>query len=1379
MSIKTEEKKLQSPFAYNLIYIYEIPDEDHKNCLKIGKASFSTNEKIDIHAQNTEQLNKSARDRINQQTGTSAVRYYLKHTEIAIKEEIKDGKKQMVSFLDDDVHEVLINSGIHRAKFDLDANPREWFKVELQTAINAIKAVKEGRKSLNNSEINSEFKGITLYPNQEEAVERTLTTFKNSNSMLWDAKMRFGKTITALELVKRMSKLPNAYGDIKKVIIATHRPEVIEQWSGDFKTVFYEKASTWKFGSKVKGFGLPVEDLIKNDNFICFASLQDLRGAKLVGGNFVKNQELYDTKWDLLIIDEAHEGTLTERGENVFKGLIDDSKDHKTKVLRLSGTPFNIIDQYTTNEIYSWSYIDEQEAKQNWDYFKNPKNPYAKMPKMNVYTYDLGTIINNPHYLDDKMFNFGEFFRVWTGNKEDDIADDGTPIAVGKDKVGKFVHEQDVIKFLNLLSKEDESNNYPFSTKEYQDYFKHTLWMLPGVKEAHALSLLLNNHEVFGHGNFKIVNVAGDGDEIEENNEEALRKTKRALDKVKDAIAKNERTITLSCQRLTTGVTVPEWTAVFMLYGSSQVAAQRYMQTIFRVQSPANIDGKIKENCFVFEFAPDRALKVLAKTAHLSHQAGKVNSPETKKLMEKLLEFCPVIAINGSQMNAYDVPMMIKQLKSAYIDDIVDSGFENKRIYNLEQLRLENIDLKDFEGCDHILKGASQTKNSKLVKVTENDLDKKDGGTVIIREKQEKTPEQKQKEKEAQNAMRILNAIMTKVPLMVYGLTLDEDKEITYDNFTTLIDDASWNEFMPKDATKEKFKLFKKYIDTEMFELCNEELRNQVNAANKLSINERIKRLTPLFLKFRNPDKETVLTPWRVVNMHLGDCLGGYNFYNENYSVVLDEPRFIDHGQVTNQVLKNKEAKILEINSKTGLYPLYVTYSLFRARLNSPLENRTDRNIWKETVEKNIFVVCRTKMAEAITKRTLVGNDRNIKVNVMTIDNMIEDLRKKPDDVISKILNKTEWNIQEGGKMKFDAIVGNPPYQLTSGKTESQTQGNSTWIYQYFQFLADKLGKWTSLIYPFGGWFDSPSSLGGLGNAILKDGHTISIQAYEGTTDRRAWYRTDKNPEPIFEYNANLSAGVAIVLRNFEKHSEFKYSNRIYSDKVVSVKVCNADNLPPNPLFISINEKLGNKKLISQVKKGVFSVESNFVELNPNFVSHKKEDWKNPIQLLTNDKSGSSGRARWYWTDKSMIKTGQKYFGCYKVVISSAYPKKSIVSSTPTIENVKSRLKILVEILPPNSAFGRSRMALFMSENKNECDNFIKYLETNFFAGLTLQEPNRRSTFGDIIPLQDFTNKSDIDWSKSVAEIDKQLYKKYNLTQEEIDFIEKTVKPME
>lgn len=1354
----TKDKKLQSPFEYNLIYIYEIPDEEHKHCLKIGKASFSTNEKVSFDEQNTDLLNKSAKARINQQTGTSAVRYYLKHTEVAIKKVVNDGKERLLAFLDDDVHEVLLNSGIKRAKFDLDANPREWFRVELQTAINAIKAVKEGRKSLNNSEINSEFKGITLYPNQEMAVSKTMSTFKHSNTMLWDAKMRFGKTVAALELVKRMSKRPKDYGDIKKIIIATHRPEVIEQWFDDFRKIFYEKDSTWKFGSKVKGFGLPVEDLINNDKYICFASLQDLRGAKLVGGNFVKNQELYDTKWDLLIIDEAHEGTLTERGESVFKGLIDESKEHKTKVLRLSGTPFNIIDQYTTDEIYSWSYIDEQEAKQNWDYFKNPKNPYAKMPKMNVYTYDLGTIINNPHYLDDKMFNFGEFFRVWTGNKEEDITDDGTPVTVGKDKIGKFIHEQDVINFLNLLSKEDESNNYPFSTKEYQDYFKHTLWMLPGVKEAHALSLLLNNHKVFGHGNFRIVNVAGDGDEIEENNEEALRKTKRALDKVKEAIEKNERTITLSCQRLTTGVTVPEWTAVFMLYGSSQVAAQRYMQTIFRVQSPANIDGMIKDNCFVFEFAPDRALKVLAKTAHLSHQAGTVNSTETKKLMEKLLQFCPVIAINGSQMNAYDVPMMIKQLKSAYIDDIVDSGFENKRIYNLEQLKLENIDLKDFENCGNILKGASQTKNSKLVKVTESDLDKKDGGTTTIKSKQQKTPEQKEKEKEAKNAIRILNAIITKVPLMVYGLTLDESKEITYDNFTDLIDDASWNEFMPKDATKAKFKLFKKYIDTEMFELCNEELRNQVNAANKLSINERIKRLTPLFLKFRNPDKETVLTPWRVVNMHLGDCLGGYNFYNENYSVVLDEPRFIDHGQVTNQVLKNKEAKILEINSKTGLYPLYVTYSLFRARLNSPLENRTDRNIWKETVEKNIFVVCRTKMAEAITKRMLVGNDKNTKVNVMTIENMIEDLKTKPDDVVSKILNKTEWNIQDGGKMKFDAVVGNPPYQENLENRSEQPP-----VYHLFYNIAFNLSKKVTLITPARFLFNAGKTPKEWNEKVLSDPHFKVVDYIANSKD-------------IFP-TVEIKGGVSITYRDEDQSFGaigLYVKNEILNNILSKVKTITNEYL--DSIIYSNTSYKYSKKLFEEhpdfatrVSGGSsrYLSSSVFDKLSEMFFDNPRENNEKYIKIIGRQ---NSHRVEYYTKLKYLIPP--QNFDKYKVFISSS-------NGTGEFGEILT-MPFLGE---PNVGATETFVSIGDFNKKSDAENLIKYIKSKFartlLGTLKVTQGNKNSWVWSNIPLQDFTDKSDIDWSKPVAEIDQQLYKKYNLTQEEIDFIEKSIKPME
>lgn len=1361
MSNQVNEKKLNAPFSYNIIYIYEIPDEDHKHCLKIGKASYTTNDKINVNDENTDLLNKCARVRINQQTGTSAIRYYLRHTEWAVRENIKGNKKELEAFLDDDVHEVLLNSGIKRAKFELDSNPREWFRVDLQTAINAIKAVKIGKKSLDNSEINSPVEGVSLYPNQEDAVNKTMKAFKHSNSMLWDAKMRFGKTITALELIKRLSKKPDVYGEIKKVIITTHRPEVIEQWFEDFRKVFYEKDSTWKFGSKVKGFGLPTEELVKYDNIICFASLQDLRGAKLVGGGFAKNQELYDTKWDLLIIDEAHEGTLTERGENVFNELIDKSKEHKTKVLRLSGTPFNLIDQYDKEEIYSWSYVDEQEAKQNWNYFLNPLNPYAKMPKMYVYTYDLGAILNNPHYLDDKMFNFGEFFRVWTGKKDEDIVDDGTYVSVSKDKIGSFVHEKDVINFLNLLSKEDEGNNYPFSTKEYQNYFKHTLWMLPGVKEAAALEKLLYNHPVFGNGNFKVINVAGAGNEIEENNEESIRKTKRALEKVKEAISKNERTITLTCQRLTTGVTVPEWTAVFMLYGSSVVSAQRYMQTIFRVQSPANIDGQIKENCFVFEFAPDRALKVLAKAAHLSHQAGKVNSPETKKLMEKLLQFCPVIAINGSQMNAYDVPMMIKQLKSAYIDDIVNSGFENKRIYNLEQLKLENIDLKDFEGCEQILKGASQTKVPKQVIVNKNDLDRKDSSTVTISNKQPKSPEQKEKEKEANNAVKILNAIMTKVPLMVYGLTFADNVDITYDNFTSLIDDDSWKEFMPKGATKDRFKLYKKYIDIEMFELCNEELRQQINAANKLSITERIKRLTPLFLKFRNPDKETVLTPWRVVNMHLGDCLGGYNFYNENYRVVLDEPRFIDRGQVTNQVLRNTEAKVLEINSKTGLYPLYIAYSLFRERLNSPLEHRSDRAIWKDTVENNIFVICRTGMAEKITKQTLIGNAKNINVNVLTIDNMIEQLRHKPDDVISKILNKAEWNIQGGGKMKFDAIVGNPPYHLNDG---GGIGDSATPIYNYFVTLSKKLRPcYISMIMP-ARWMKGGKGLKNFRDEMVND---ISLSKIFDYADAQICFS-----------NIHIDGGICYFLwdKNHIGLVEYFYQDLDGHNYTINrtLKSNYSDTIIRDARQTTIIEKVGS--LTNSKFNCIVSTRNPYGLYADLFNSAGKYNnvfWTNetnPLSIKVYGVKGKKGGAKRVvgYINKDCIEKS-KGLQDYKLFFGKAY----MTTSTTPPEIILAK---------PNEVCTETFLQIGPFKSESEANNCLKYIYTKFFRALLFF--NRSSlnisteTF-NLIPIQDFTDKSDIDWSKSISEIDQQLYKKYNLTEEEINFIESKIKPME
>lgn len=411
-------------------------------------------------------------------------------------------------------------------------------------------------------------------------------------------------------------------------------------------------------------------------------------------------------------------------------------------------------------------------------------------------------------------------------------------------------------------------------------------------------------------------------------------------------------------------------------------------------------------------------------------------------------------------------------------------------------------------------------------------------------------------------------------------------------------------------------------------------------------------------------------------------------------------------------------------------------------------------------------------MAKTITERTLAGYT-GAKVNAVYIPHLVKKLRKVKNEEVDYSNYSLEDELFKllsikGGDMKFTAVVGNPPYSETLGKTESQTQSNTSWIYQYFQEIADELGSYTSLIYPFGGWFDAPNSLNGLGNRILKDGHTISVDAYESTTDRRAWYRTDRDPQPIFGNSADLSAGVSIVFRDLDHHYQsFKYTNRIYSDETSEIDIDSDESIAPNPSFININKKITGRKLNSRIKKGIFGIESDFVEKNPSKVSLKEEDWRNPVRLLTNDKSGSSGRAMLYWADKASIPKGSEYFEYFKVVTTSAYPKKSFVSNDPSIQNIRKRVKDLIEILPNNSAFGRSRMAIFMSKNKKECDNFVKYTQTSFFASLMLQEPNRSSVFGYIIPDQDFSDNSDIDWDKPIETIDEQLFNKYGITAEE------------
>ncbi len=1350
---------------YIIIYAYSLPTvTTHVGHLKVGKASikFSEYARADDPKKAVEQV---VRERIKDQIGTADLDYVLEFAELAIK---NDGR----SFMDYDVHDVLQRSNFPKVQHTEEKHNGEWFAASIETVKNAFKAVQEGRKSLNPNEIIEEKTKINFRKgSQTEAIKKTLAAIeKGKKHFLWDAKMRFGKTLTALEIARQKN-----YG---KVLIITHRPEVNEDWFKDFNTLF--AGTDYSFGSRSKGEDITtlrsrcirkVDGACVNP-FVYFASVQYLRHQ-------VKSPEklaILREDWDMLIVDEADEGIKTTLADEVI------SQIKRDFTLMLSGTPFNLLEDYDDSEIFSWDYTAEQKLKAEWDtLYPNEPNPYYKLPRLSIFTYELDKYLATGEFgtLYDKAFNFKEFFRT--------------------DSDGNLVHEKYVYQFLDLITTPSDSN-FPYSSVEYRNNLRHTLWIVPGVKEARALEKLLERHTIFGMRDnagkriFNVANVAGDG------NEEVAEKKSRGL--VKKAITNdplNSYSITISCGKMTRGVSVPEWSAVFMLSNTS--SASTYLQTIFRAQTPWEYKGQLKTECFVFDFAPDRTLNVIAETMKIKKKSP--TKEEIKGATSKFLNFCPVISATDGQMKEFSTQRLLQAIKRVAIQKVTHNGFDDTRLYNLENLaHCTDEELADFAELNKIVGQSSGVKDENKITMadngfTEEEYEQAEQAEKKKKEKRELTPEEQEllrrkREIAEQRKTRIsiLRGVSIRMPMLIYGCKVDQngheiraDEEISLEQFIENVDDESWAEFMPEGVTKEMLRTkFAKYYDDEVFIGAGIEIRLRALAADLLAPSERVVEIGEIFKTFKNPDKETVLTPWKIVNSHISSTLGGADF---NHIIELDEdvdkkgeklglPNWEDKGEVT-KLWSNKDARVLEINSKSGLYPLLCAYNFYSQALIEAIRNNQKneedvfRELWDKILARNIYVLTKSPMAKTITERTLAGYT-GAKTNVVYIPDLIEKLKDEDFNLNKELANL--FGLEGAEMLKFDAVVGNPPYQETVGKSETQTQSNSNWIYQYFQESADKLGGLTCLIYPFGGWFDAPDRLGGLGKKILSDGHTISIDAYEGTTDRRAWYRTDKEPQPVFGTSANLSAGVSIVFRDLDNyHPTFNYSNRIYTDERVEVDIKDWEVLVPNPVFLKIANKLFGRKLYDRIKKGIFGIESYFVEQNLDKVSENKGDWNNPIMLLANNKSGSSGRTQLFWTDKSTLPKGQEYVAKYKVITTSAYPKKSIVSGSPIVADVKKRLEELVECLPNNSAFGASRIALFMSDSEKECQNFMKYIKTDFFAALTIQEPNKRSSFGFVIPDQDFSDKSDIDWSKSIEDIDEQLFQKYNITTEEREFL--------
>ena len=1318
--------KYVSTFKNRLIYIFRINDIAHMGCVKIGEATAPDGLAFQP---NCKELNDAAKKRINSYTQTAGIKYELLYTEMTAY--VKGG--QVSSFNDKQVHDLLLRSGIKKKNFDISGNAQEWFCCDLETAKKAIEAVKNGQNCLDTNQKSKGKSPVTFRPEQLHAIEQTKRVLKKGNKMLWNAKMRMGKTITSLEVVKQMK--------FKRTIIVTHRPVVIHGWREDFYKIFYENDTPWIFGSREISEKSIAELESSGKNYVYFASLQDLRGSKNVGGKYDKNEDVFNVTWDLVIIDEAHEGTQTDKGQSVQERLTKEN----TKVINLSGTPFNLLEggEYDNSNTFTWDYVMEQQAKQEWaKQHPSEYNPYEELPRLNILTFNLGELATK-YIDDDKAFNFSEFFRI------NESTDD-------------FVHKAEVASFLDIISSEKSESLYPFSSHEYREYFHHTFWIVPGVKEGKALTEMLRSHRVFG--SYNIVNVCGKEDE------EA---TDEPLDDVRRAIGKHPEdtyTITLSCGKLTTGVTVREWTAVLYLAGSKSTSPAAYMQTIFRVQSPGYIGGRMKTECYVFDFAPDRTLKMAAAAANVSAKAGEGNSDD-KQMLGDFLNFCPIIACDGTEMHKYKVDQMMQQLKRVYVDKVVSTGFEDGHLYSKRLLNMSDIDLDSFANLREIIgqtRAAQQTKEIPInnlgfdkaeIKKAQKEQKKKTG-KLITPEEARQILEMQLKRKQRDIAVSILRGISIRMPLLLYGAKLEsEEEDITLDRFVDLVDDQSWAEFMPQGVSKEKFAEYKKYYDEDIFAAAGHQIRQLALAADKLPITQRIQHITQIFDSFRNPDKETVLTPWRVVNMHMSDTLGGYCFYSQDFPRLADlnEPRLTDRGVVTQRLFENANVRILEINSKSGLYPLYIAYSVFRHRMRVMQESKRslfkqisieeEQHIWRDVLAENIFVICKTEMARSITQRTLAGFT-NAKVNTHVYYDLLNQITNKKTEFVNRLLSGSIFSKIKN--MRFDAIVGNPPYQEMDGGGNASAIN----IYNNFVDIARIITpNYISMIIP-ARWYAGGKGLDEFRASMLSDKHIEVMIDYP-------------NPKDCFP-NTNISGGVCYFLWN-KDHNGICY----YTNVVNGIKESSYRKLNENDIFVRYNKAI---TIIRKVITAPFLSISNIVyarnpfDLDSSIRGDNRKISNDDVKVYSSKGEG--------FLRKTDIKSNSDLVDKYKLSMGK------VLSGHIGETDGSGQVKVIATLkaISPNEVTTDSYLIIGAFDNQEESQNIEFYFKTKFLRFLLLQSlVSMNISRGNFrfVPLQDFSSTSDIDWNKPVAEIDNQLYKKYNLTDEEINFVEGMIKPME
>ena len=874
----------QKPNISPIIYAYS--DIRYPNMLKVGYTTRSIEERMKEHYPTITPGEKP---------------YTIEWIASAVRD---DGS----IFMDHEVHRVL-------KKHKVNNVAGEWFECDLNTVISAYQAVLNRVDNEENRTLN-----FKMRPEQERAVEKTYQYFSdikkekpgNSPKFLWNCKMRFGKTFATYELCKKMN--------LKRVLILTFKPAVESAWKEDL--ISHLDFEGWQFVSDKDA---------KNDNsrldkdfnacdkskpIVVFGSFQNLLGTNEAGGIKAKNEFIHETNWDMVVFDEYHYGAWTENAKKLFQRQDEEKEDvivengselldetwlpiTANQYLYLSGTPFRAINsgEFIEEQVFNWTYSDEQSAKENWDNSKG-KNPYISLPRVVLMTYKLPeSVIKVARNSDLNEFELNEFFK-----------------AEGEKDGAHFIHENEVQKWLDIIRGDfskvslndtkvtTKGQSYlPFKEVSLLNVLNHTLWYLPNVASCFAMkNLLMQNQNVFYH-DYTINVCAGTGAGI------GLDALKPVEESMRDPL--NSKTITLTCGKLTTGVTVKPWTGIFMLRGLS--SPESYFQSAFRVQSPWTMKDDngneiiVKKECYIFDFALNRALR------QISEYATKLDVEETnpEKKVADFINFLPVLAYQDGAMQEINAGQILDIAMSGTTASLLARRWESALLVNVDNATLERLlhnerameVLSKIEGFRSLNNDISTIiSKSEDVKKKKKEASDRPLSTTEKKELSESDKEAKSKRKQIQEK---LIKFATRIPVFMY---LTDYRENSLKDVITKLEPS----------------LFKKVTGLDVADF---DLLVSLGIFNETLMNDAV-------FKFRRYEDSSL--EYIGINKHRGEKIGGYStvITDEEYKMLYGEQQKTLEGfiakpyQVKNNMptqsnsIENSENKEQQSNVKTPIW---------------------------------------------------------------------------------------------------------------------------------------------------------------------------------------------------------------------------------------------------------------------------------------------------------------------------------------------------------------------------------------------------------------------------------------------------------------------------